>query len=236
MTTRTIAALLILFAGPDAAIAQEDGESRIRRRLNHELADALADARKRVFELALAELEVARSEAKVDGLANSLVDDPLHNRLKKLLLSKEGKDLVREFMGGQGGAALDDIVGQYFEKSKNGRLRVREDFEETLEQLLDSVAPVDHSKIGVRLAPLTLDERNKLGFPGRTGLRVAEVAAEGAAAKAGLVAGDVLISVDGIDLTSLNVNEVFKQLKSGQEIKVVYLRDRKRTTVGVKPD
>jgi C-terminal processing protease CtpA/Prc len=192
--------------------------------------------RKRVFEIALAELEIARSEAKVDGLANSLVDDPLHNRLKKLLLSKEGKDLVREFMGGQGGG-FDDIVSQYFEKAKNGRLRVREDFEETLEQLLDSIQPVEATKaagtecaaLGIKFVALTDGERLRFDIPKPAGIKITEVAEGGAAARAKLQKDDVLVDLGSKQLTPENVDDVMASLKAGDTV-VTYFRNRAKAS------
>jgi len=237
MTTRTIAAVLLVIAGADATFAQDDAKSRIQARLNQELADALAQARKKVFDLALAELEVARSEARVDGLANNLVDDPLHNRLKKLLLSKEGKDLVREFMGEQGAGGLDQIVDQYFEKAKNGRLRVREDFEEVLEQLLDSVAPVeapnpapgkDAPLLGFKYTELAPGDRMWAGIPGKMGIKITDVVEGGPAAKAGLKKEDLVLSINSKQLNAENVDEVVKTLPVKTEFAVNIHRNRSK--------
>jgi C-terminal processing protease CtpA/Prc len=189
-----------------------------------------------MFDVVLAELEVARSEAKVDVLANSLVDDPLHNRLKKLLLSKEGKDLVREFMGGQGGG-FDDIVSQYFEKAKNGRLRVREDFEETLEQLLDSIHPVEAPKaagtecvaLGIKFVALTDGERLRFGIPKPAGIKITEVTEGGAAARAKLQKDDVLVDLGSKQLTPENVDDVMASLKAGDTF-VTYFRNRAKAS------
>ncbi|HEU4339250.1 MAG TPA: PDZ domain-containing protein [Planctomycetota bacterium] len=222
-----------MIAGANAAIAQEDAGARIRKRLEREMQAVLETTRQGLRELVLKELSSAgigenSLGAQIGKFAHSLVNDELHNRLKKLLLSRDGRDLVETIMAEQNVDDLSGIVESYFEKGRNGKYRIREEFEDVLAQLLDNAAPPpSEGSIGI---DLLIDRAN----PDAKGLRVAGVTAGGPAAAAGIKAGDLLISVNGRDLASSNVEEVMKALKPGQEVKIVYERDKARKTVTVK--
>lgn len=223
-----IATLLILVAGAHAAAAQEDPATRIRRRLEKEMGEALAQTRKSIRELVLQELSTAGiGSAEKSGLAGqiekfakNLVNDKLHNRLKELLLSKEGQTLVESFMSEQNMDNLDELVQSYFDKA-DGKYRVREEFEEVLAQMLDSVAPVEPGKAGT-LAPA-------LGLrfaPSAEGLKITDVTEGGPAARAKLQKDDVLLSIGGKQLSASNVDEVLKALAPKTELLVTYSRGK----------
>lgn len=229
-----LATIVLLISGATAAGAQDDAGARIRKRLEREMEAVLETTRQSLRELVLKELSSAgigekSLGAQIGKFANNLVNDQLHNRLKQLLLSRDGRDLVETFMAEQNLDDLNGIVESYFEKDKNGKYRIREEFEDVLAQLLDNAAPPTPSAGSIGI-DLVVDWAN----PDAKGLKVAGVTAGGPAAAAGIKAGDLLISVTGRDLTSSNVEEVMKSLKPGQEVKIVYERDKVRTPVTVK--
>ena len=63
------------------------------------------------------------------------------------------------------------------------------------------------------------------------GIYVAEVSADGAAAQAGLKAGDVITKVDGKEIHKFGeLQEVLVSHRPGDKVKVVYIRDKKEYT------
>ena len=227
-----MAMAVLLIAGATAAEAQDDGGARLKKRLDQEFNAAITRTRQSLRDYVLKELAdagigAASLSAQIERFARSLVDDDLHNRLKKLLLSPQGKELVQEFMDSQNMQSLDSLIEAYFEKNKNGKHAVREEFEEVLAQMLDSIAPPAAGSIGI---DLLIDKAN----PDSKGLRVAGVTEGGPAAAAGLKAGDLILSVGGRELTSRNVEEIMKSLKPGQEVKIVYERDKVKATTTAK--
>lgn len=231
-----IAAIVLLIssaiaAGAGAAAAQDDPGARIRKRLEREMSEALAQARRNVLDLVLKELEVAGIGrglgAQIDRFARKLVEDKLHNRLRTLLLSKDGKELIEGFMAERNLDELNELIESYFDKEKDGRFRLREEFQAGLAHVLDSVVPEPPPGgwFGFELWEIS----------GAAGMKVVKVEPDGAAASAGIRAGDIVISVAGKNLTAANVEEVMKSMKPGVEIKVVYERDKARMTVLVKP-
>jgi C-terminal processing protease CtpA/Prc len=218
-------------SGAAAAAAQDDPGARIRKRIEREMSEALAQVRQNVRDLVLKELEVAGIGrglgAQIDRFARTLVEDKLHNRLKTLLLSNDGKELIEGFMAEQSIGELNELIESYFEKERDGRFRLREEFEEVLSQVLDSVAPEPPpgGLFGFELSEI----------PGAAGMKVIKVTPDGAAAAAGLKTGDIIVSIAGKNLTAANVEEVMKSTKPGLEVKIVYERGQARTTVLVKP-
>jgi serine protease Do len=61
------------------------------------------------------------------------------------------------------------------------------------------------SSLGIDMVSLTSQLADFLQLPGETGLLVASVNKEGTFARAGIVAGDVILSVDGISVSSPQV-------------------------------
>jgi len=232
-------AMVVLFVlGAGAAMAQEDPAARIRQRIDQEMKDVLETTRKSLRELVLKELASAgigdRSlGAQVDRFAKALVDDPLHNRLRGLLLSKDGRELVERFMTEQNLDNVESLVESYFEKQKNGKFRVREEFEEVLEQMLDSVAPAEApkapssslEKFGFTFAELTEDERKPWDISKPHGLKVTNVTKDGPADKAGLRKGDIVILIDGKPASPADAAKVLESTKTGT-VELSYGRDK----------
>jgi Do/DeqQ family serine protease len=61
----------------------------------------------------------------------------------------------------------------------------------------DEPAGAPSGKLGLSVRPVSPDDARELGLPGRKGLLVADVAADGPAAAAGFQPGDVIETVDG---------------------------------------
>jgi len=120
---------------------------------------------------------------------------------------------------------------------------------------LNPRAPGDKIKLGylrgdkkdvveITLAPRTKDDPKKRGTlgiqvdPSDDGLVLTELVEKGAADKAGLKIGDVLLTLDGVKLGSVEV--LFKTLagkKIGDQVKIVYLRsqEKKEATPTLEP-
>ena len=236
-----IGVLLAVGAIASEVQAQDDAAVRIRKRLDVEMKDALEKSRKGMLEFVAKELAAAgigeRSlSAQIRKFADNLVDDSLHSRLKRLLLSKDGRELVEEFMSEQNMEELETLVESYFEKNKNGKYRVREEFAEVLEQMLDSVAPVDAPKaapagkdagaLGLKCVALEDGDRLWAGVPGDLGVKITDVTEGGPAAKAGLRKHDIITLIGGKRLTMANVEEVVKALPVNSDINLTYHRGK----------
>lgn len=227
---------LMLAAGP--ATAQDDLATRLQTRIDRELQEAVSRMRQGVREMVLKEL----AAAKIDRFASNLRDDPIHNRLKKFLFTKEGKSLVERFMDEQNMETLEELVDLYFEKEKGGRMRVRDQYEEVLNQILEDLAPPDPPKspaapkleaLGARYGEVTEDQRKESGLA-QDGIRITEIEPDGPAAKAGLKPEDAILSMGGKTLKPGNVDEVLGSLPRGTDIVVVYYRGRDRQTVTIR--
>jgi membrane-associated protease RseP (regulator of RpoE activity) len=86
--------------------------------------------------------------------------------------------------------------------------------------------------IGLRPADLTAEERKDLGIKG--GIKVFETVPDGPAAKAGIKADDVVLSIDGKGLESpQDLPGLIQAAGGGATIKVEILRDGKKQTIPV---
>jgi serine protease Do len=96
------------------------------------------------------------------------------------------------------------------------------------EQLLaDGTAT--HPYLGVRLAPLTPSLRSSLGVAADAGALVTGVEPDGPAAGAGVTAGDVVIALDGRDITSVeDVLDALRDIEPGSATHVTVLRSGER--------
>jgi len=75
-----------------------------------------------------------------------------------------------------------------------------------------------------------------IGLPTASGLFIKSVTQGGAAQKAGLKAGDIIKSVNGISVNSkADYNEALKSVNPGQNMKVEYIRDNVTFYVDVNP-
>lgn len=220
-----IVAVSVMVA-PEAR-AQDDGESGLRKRLNKEMEFYLVRLRESVREIAREELAAASYAARIDRLANNLVDDPLHNRLKELLLSK--------FVNLQYQRAIADLVERKVEKAENGRLRVPWDSDRSLDYLRGRLTAIEEPMaptrkcdgLGLGFTELSKFDREWSGIYRKDGLKITEVTEGGPAARAKLQKDDYIIVINATFVTSAYVDEVVKSLGTVGEFEVTYLRDRK---------
>jgi len=94
--------------------------------------------------------------------------------------------------------------------------------------------------LGVRIQPVTDDFSAALGIPDNRGEFVQSVEAGGPAEKAGLAVGDVVMSVNGKDVTpDQTLSYIVANLAPGTRVPITVLRDGKRinltATVGRRP-
>jgi serine protease Do len=86
--------------------------------------------------------------------------------------------------------------------------------------------------LGVRIQAVTGDLSDALGIPDNRGEFVQSVEAGGPAEKAGLMVGDVVLSVAGKDVTpDQTLSYIIANLAPGTRVPIVLLRDGKRMTV-----
>ena len=138
--------------------------------------------------------------------------------------------------GNSGGALVDDagrLIGINTAISTRGGGSIGLGFAIPVDQArsvaddLIRTGEAEHAALGVAATSVTLGE-------GRTGVRLQEVAARGAAAEAGLRAGDVVVSVDGAEVSS--VDELVLDLRAhevGERVRVTYLRGGEQRTAQV---
>jgi S1-C subfamily serine protease len=97
---------------------------------------------------------------------------------------------------------------------------------------------VHRGYIGISAQNIALDAAaaRALGMPGG-GVHVTHVEAGGAAARAGVRAGDVIIGLDGAAITGIDdLHKVLTDDRIGRELPLELLRERQRMTVAVRPD
>lgn len=95
----------------------------------------------------------------------------------------------------------------------NGKMYVNEDGE--------ALPGVKRGFIGVSLVDLTSDLRGYFGVAPESGVLVSEAVKGSPAEKAGIRAGDVIVSVDGKSVdSSRDVGEVIREMKKGDTVKL----------------
>jgi S1-C subfamily serine protease len=85
-------------------------------------------------------------------------------------------------------------------------------------------APGKRPYLGISAGDLTDEERKTLGIGG--GIRVADV--QGPAAKAGLRAGDILLSIGGDPVTEETIVRILERHRPGDTVDVTLLRGRRK--------
>ena len=101
---------------------------------------------------------------------------------------------------------------------------------ETLTRAASLLYPRTH--LGVQLLEITPELREHFGATAKAGVLVAAVSEDGPAADAGVLVGDLLITIDGTEVT--RTNQVLRQLANhgeGETVAVGLIRDRRTRTV-----
>ena len=99
---------------------------------------------------------------------------------------------------------------------------------------LESSGRVERGWLGVALQPLSADLASSFGLADARGALVAEVVADSPAEKAGLLAGDVVRSLDGKPVSSSkSLRERVAELGPGHDVELVVLRNGKEQRVEV---
>lgn len=87
-----------------------------------------------------------------------------------------------------------------------------------------------HAYMGVRTLTVTSELQRQYGLSRSSGILVADVTAEGPAAKAGIQRGDIIVEVDGEEMTeSADLLVAIRDKKPGEKVEVVI--DRNGTTM-----
>ena len=93
---------------------------------------------------------------------------------------------------------------------------------------------VERGWLGVTIQPLTDDISDGLGLKSTDGVLIAEVSEDGPADKAGLKAGDVILSVDGEKIEELReLPRLIADIKPGKDSNVTVWRDGARKDLAV---
>lgn len=87
-------------------------------------------------------------------------------------------------------------------------------------------------RLGVRVMALTDDLRQYFAAPSGEGILVAKVEKGTPAARVGLQAGDVIVSVQGQNVASAtDVRDALSSLKAGDKVKLDVIRDKQHLTL-----
>ncbi|WP_245638449.1 Do family serine endopeptidase [Croceicoccus bisphenolivorans] len=103
---------------------------------------------------------------------------------------------------------------------------------EPIVRKLISGEAIERGYLGIQIQPVSEDLANSLGIPHNRGEFVQSVVPDGAAAKAGLRAGDVVVKVAGKDVTpEQTLSYIVANTKPGTRIPVEVIREGKRMTI-----
>ena len=93
---------------------------------------------------------------------------------------------------------------------------------------------VQRAYLGVYYSDMTEERANELKMPKIEGIYVEDILPDGAAEKAGIEAGDVILAINGVRLgTSANMKEQLAKYRPNDKIEVTILRKNKENTVKV---
>ena len=92
-------------------------------------------------------------------------------------------------------------------------------------------------RLGVSTRDVTADEAKTAGLSGITGAFVSDVSSDSAATKAGLQAGDIIVTVDGETVRSArHLARLISETPEGRALQVAYVRGATKNTVTVTPE
>jgi len=102
---------------------------------------------------------------------------------------------------------------------------------------LETTGHVSRGRLGVGIQPVDAPLAKALGLAGNKGALVGDVEPDGPAAKVGVKSGDVILSVDGSDVShAQDLPRIVARHAPGSTVKVTLLRDRAPRTVDVTLD
>lgn len=166
--------------------------------------------------------------------ASAIAQEPDKDALKKDLLKEVEKRLRNEDE-----RLLKDIEKLIDDELKGGAKpapkaapRAEPKAEPKAEPRAEAPKRKGRGYLGIRLIELTDEDRKDLGIKG--GIKIGEAVAGGPAAKAGLQAEDVILSLDGRAVDSAQeMAPIMQAAAAGQTMKVEYLREGKKKTANV---
>ena len=95
------------------------------------------------------------------------------------------------------------------------------------------VARARRGFLGIQPEPLSDERRQELGLIADEGVRVGGLVPDGPAEQAGLLAGDVIVSLDGRPVTSARLSAILSQIGAGERVDARILRDGERLLVTI---
>ncbi len=102
---------------------------------------------------------------------------------------------------------------------------------------LETTGHVSRGRLGVAIQPVDVPLAKALGLDRAKGALVGDVEADGPAAKMGVKSGDVILSVDGVDVPhAQDLPRLVARHAPGTTVKVTLLRDRSAKTLDVTLD
>jgi len=102
---------------------------------------------------------------------------------------------------------------------------------------LETTGHVSRGRLGVGIQPVDAPMAKALGLERARGALVGDVEADGPAGKVGVKSGDVIVSIDGADVShAQDLPRIVARHAPGTVVKVTYVRDRSAKTVDVTLD
>ncbi len=248
---KTTTALLVLLAAAAPASAQTERQKtmmRIDQRLKQEFPGFLRSMVESGRESARAEiakvgpLRPLTFEEEVAALARRLPTGPeVNGRLREVLQSPAGPNLVRDLMQVFRLESTGAAVARFFDSTRDGRLRLKEEYLDAALLLLEprgpKPAPVPMARqawLGIEQGDLNPRQREAAGLKGLIGVKIHALVPGGPAEKSGLKAGDVLAAAAGRDLTEESLRAVLEAAAPGSEIEFTVVREKQKIQVKVK--
>lgn len=178
------------------------------------------------------------------SLASRIVDDGADNTLIRNALSNPAGR--REILQALTAASIppDQALERMFDRREDGRYQVKAEYSAMLLSIARAYpnpptptppTPSGQPYVGLRTdAAFANEQRTQLGLQPGQGVRILSVTPGSPAAQGGLLAGDVILSAAGQDVTEANFREILSRFTVGQEIPFVVLRGEERPTVTIR--